>query len=84
MLARNLATLRIWILNVYGLATAQNETPGMPHEMVLIKDVLAVAAGNMQNLFDDFNCNLDEVENISINLTQTQNAKSGCDPLQYS
>ncbi len=75
MLARNLATLRIWILNVYGLATAQNETPGMPHEMVSIKDVLAVAAGNMQNLFDDFNCNLDEVENISINLTQLKRQK---------
>jgi len=75
MLAKNLQTLRVWILNVYGLATAQDETPDMPHVSVSIKDILAVASGNMQNLFDDFNCNLDDVQDISIKLTQLKRQK---------
>ncbi|HSL42267.1 MAG TPA: ATP-binding protein [Anaerolineales bacterium] len=75
MLAKNLATLRVWILNVYGLATAQDETPGMPHEVVSIREILAVASENMKNLFDDFNCNLDDVQNISIKLSKLKRQK---------
>src|SRR5512145_812246 len=75
MLAKNLQTLRVWILNVYGLATAQDETPNMPHVAVSIKDILAVASRNMTNLFDDFNCNLDSVQDISIKLTHLKRQK---------
>ncbi len=75
MLAKNLATLRVWILNVYGLATAQDERPDTPHETISIKDVLAVASGNMQNLFDDFSCNLDRVPDYSIKLTRLKRQK---------
>ncbi|MGE5463529.1 MAG: GAF domain-containing protein, partial [Syntrophothermus sp.] len=75
MLARNLATLRVWILNVYGLATAQNETPENPQVQVSIRAILAEASKNMQNLFDDFDCNLDQVQDVSIRLTHLKRQK---------
>jgi signal transduction histidine kinase len=75
MLAKNLQTLRVWVMNVYGLATAQEEMPNIPTENISIKEILATATENMQNLFDDFNCNLDEVADIKIKLTRLNRQK---------
>lgn len=75
MLAKNLQTLRVWVMNVYGLATAQEETPNTPTENTLIKEILATATENMQNLFADFNCDLSEVADIEIKLTRLNRQK---------
>ena len=75
MLAKNLHTLRVWIMNVYGLATAQEETPNTPPENTLIRKILSNATENMRNLFVDFNCNLAEVDDIEIKLTRLNRQK---------
>ncbi len=75
MLAKSLQTLRVWVMNVYGLATAQGETQDTPIESTSIKEILATANKNMQNLFDDFNCNLAEVADIKIKLTPLNRQK---------
>ena len=75
MLARNLQTLRLWVMNVYGLATAQEETRNTPTKNTLIKEILAAATENMQNLFADFNCDLSEVADIEIKLTRLNRQK---------
>ncbi len=75
MLAKNLETLRIWILNVYGLATARNEPPDTPEDVVPLRSILSSAADNMHNLFDNFRCDLSEVDNSEIRLTRLKRQK---------
>jgi signal transduction histidine kinase len=75
MLEKNLQTLRIWILNVYGLATAQNEPPDTPEDIVSLKSILSSAADNIHKLFDDFRCDLSDVDDIDIRLTRLKRQK---------
>jgi len=69
MLAKSLQTLRVWVMNVYGLATAQGEMPDATPKVISIGEILSSASKNMKNLFDDFNCDLADVADIKIKLT---------------
>lgn len=75
MLAKNLQTLRVWVMNVYGLATAQSLSSQALYDVIALKEILFTANQNMQNLFTDFNCDLSKVIDIEIKLTQLQRQK---------
>ena len=75
MLAKNLQTLRVWVMNVYGLATAQEEMPDAIEEAISTREILSSAIKNIKNLFDDFDCNLTKVSDIKIKLTPLKRQK---------
>jgi signal transduction histidine kinase len=71
MLARNLDSVRVWVTNVYGLAAPSPATGEEPQE-TKVHALLSKSINEMQKLFPEFDCNLDLVEDISLQLTPLQ------------
>ena len=68
MLAKNLETIRVWTINVYGLATRSENEEAITQDISL-QELLEKAIENMKSLFPDFNCPIDAEEDIKISLT---------------
>lgn len=71
MLAKNLDAARVWITNVYGLATTREAAGEEPSE-INIRDLLSNVANEMRKLFPDFACNMGGVDEITLKLTPLQ------------
>jgi anti-sigma regulatory factor (Ser/Thr protein kinase) len=74
MLARNLETVRVWTLNVYGLAT-RKDVPGEVPEVISLKVLFQDAIATMRNLFPDFRVQLKGFRDIDLRLTSLQKKK---------
>ncbi|MEW5870369.1 MAG: ATP-binding protein [Chloroflexota bacterium] len=76
MMARNLQTVRVWILNVYGLAATRQDAPGTEASEVPLSTILTEAVDNMKALFpEDFVCAINCDASYSIQLTPLQRKK---------